>query len=326
MTQIARFRHAGADRLGAAEGNEYIDLTRAYAAAQASQGRANAEALAHAVLPPDALVFFEGGQVSLQAAKDAIEFARGLDPSHARNQGIRVPRSDTKTLVPIPNPRKIICVARNYGKHAAEAGLDIPEIPILFPRFAATLIADGDPIIVPFVSRELDWEGELAVVIGKGGRHISKADAFDYVAGYTIFNDVTVRDYQFRVTQYTGGKNFHASGPIGPHITLVDEALDPRNLGITTTVNGVVKQEGNTNEFIFDIPTLIEHISEFIELEPGDIIPTGTPAGVGFKRNPPEFLSEGEIVEVTIEGIGTLSNPVRDEQPASRTKSLQIEK
>jgi 2-keto-4-pentenoate hydratase/2-oxohepta-3-ene-1,7-dioic acid hydratase in catechol pathway len=313
MTQIARFRYAGADRLGAVHGDDYVDLTRAYAAAQASMGTVNAEALAQAVLPPDALLFFEGGPASLRAANTAIEFARGLDPVFARNEGILAARSDTKTLVPIPNPRKIICVARNYGKHAAEAGLEIPEIPILFPRFAATLIADGDPIIVPFVSHQVDWEGELAVVIGKGGRHISKTDAFDHVAGYTIFNDVTVRDYQFRVTQYTGGKNFHASGPIGPHITLVDEALDPHNLGITTTVNGVVKQEGNTNEFIFDIPTLIEHISEFIELEPGDIIPTGTPAGVGFKRTPPEFLTAGEIVDVTIEGIGTLSNPVRDE-------------
>ena len=317
MTQIARFRHAGADRLGAVDGDDYIDLTRAYAAAQASNGSANAEALARAVLPPDALVFFEGGPASLTAAKIAVEFARGLDPVRARTGGILVPRSDTKTLVPIPNPRKIICVARNYGKHAAEAGLEIPEIPILFPRFAATLIADGDPIIVPFVSHQVDWEGELAVVIGKSGRHISRADALDYVAGYTIFNDVTVRDYQFRVTQYTAGKNFHASGPIGPHITLVDEGLDPHDLGITTTINGVVKQDARTDEFIFDIPTLIEHISEFIELEPGDVIPTGTPAGVGFKRTPPEFLAAGDIIDVTIEGIGTLSNPVRDELRAS---------
>ncbi len=310
MTQLARFRHRGEDRLGVVAGDDFVDLTRAFAEAAAADGTANAEALARAVLPPDALAFFEGGHASLDALRTAVEFAGGLDRDGARERGVLVPRAESKTLIPIPNPRKIVCVARNYGKHAAEAGLQVSEIPILFPRFAATLVADGDPVIVPFVSHELDWEGELAVVIGTGGRHIAKADAFAHVGGYTIFNDVTVRDYQFRVTQYTAGKNFHASGPIGPHVALVDEGLDPHDLRITTTVNDVVKQDARTDEFIFDIPTLIEHISEFIELEPGDIIPTGTPAGVGFKRNPPEFLTSGDVIDVTIEGIGTLSNPV----------------
>ncbi|GAA1633775.1 fumarylacetoacetate hydrolase family protein [Georgenia ruanii] len=313
MTQIARFRHAGTDRLGAVHGEHYIDVTRAYAAAQAAKGASNGDALAAAVLPPDALSFFEGGEASLAALREALVHARSLETAQAVNDGVLVPRSATKTLVPIPNPPKIVCVARNFGKHAAEAGLQISEIPILFPRFAATQVADGDPIIAPFVSHELDWEGELAVVVGKGGRHIAKEDAFDHVGGYTIFNDVTVRDYQFRVTQYTGGKNFHASGPVGPHISLVDEGLDPHNLRITTTVNGVVKQDASTEEFIFDIPTIIEHVSEFIELEPGDIIPMGTPAGVGFKRTPPEYLADGDVIDVTVEGIGTLSNPVRAE-------------
>lgn len=313
MTQIARFHHAGTDRLGVVHGEHYIDVTRAYAAAQTARVAHNGDALAAAVLPPDALSFFQGQEASLAALREAIDHAESLDAAGAIDQGVLVPRSATKTLVPIPNPPKIVCVARNFGKHAAEAGRPIPEIPILFPRFAATQIADGDPIVVPFVSHELDWEGELAVVVGKGGRHISKEDAFDHVAGYTVFNDVRVRDYQFRVTQYTGGKNFHASGPVGPHITLTDEGLDPHNLRITTSINGVVKQDAGTDEFIFDIPTIIEHVSEFIELEPGDIIPMGTPAGVGFKRNPPEYLTHGDVVDVTIEGIGTLSNPVRDE-------------
>ncbi|HWH26913.1 MAG TPA: fumarylacetoacetate hydrolase family protein, partial [Pseudolysinimonas sp.] len=154
----------------------------------------------------------------------------------------------------------------------------------------------------------------LAVVIGKGGRHISKADAFDHVAGYTIFNDVSVRDYQFRVTQYTGGKNFATSGPVGPYITLVDEGIDPHNARILVEINGVVKQDASTDEFIFDIPTIIEHISEFIDLEPGDIIPMGTPAGVGFKRTPPEFLKNGDVISVSVEGLGTLTNPVINEK------------
>ncbi|MCE3555795.1 fumarylacetoacetate hydrolase family protein [Pseudonocardia sp. RS11V-5] len=314
MTRIARFRHAGRNKFGVLDGDSFVDATRAYAAAQQAKGVPHADALADVVLPPDLLVFFESGDTGTAALQEAVAYAAALDPEVARREGIRVDRSEATVAVPIPRPPKIVCVARNYAKHAAEANLQISEIPILFPRFGATQIADGEAIIVPTVSKEVDWEGELAVVIGKGGRHIRKEDAFAHVGGYTIFNDVSVRDYQFRVTQYTGGKNFHASAPVGPHITLADEGLNPHNLRITTTVNGVVKQDATTAEFIFDIPTLIEHISEFIELEPGDIIPTGTPAGVGFKRQPPEFLADGDVVEVSVEGIGTLTNPVRNEE------------
>lgn len=313
MTKLARFRYLGLNRLGVVKGDDYIDVTRAYASLQEAEGAHNAEVLALAVLSPDALAYLQGGSASESALREALAHVEGLPDDEARAQGILVKRSVTRPLVPIPNPPKIVCVARNYGKHAEEAGLQLSEIPILFPRFAATLIADGDSIVVPFVSEQLDWEGELAVVIGRGGRHITKEAALQHVAGYTIFNDVTVRDYQFRVTQYTGGKNFHASGPIGPHLALVDESIDPHNLRITTRVNGVVKQDANTDELLFDIPTLIEHISEFIELEPGDIIATGTPAGVGFKRNPPEYLRDGDIVDVTIENLGTISNSVRNE-------------
>jgi 2-keto-4-pentenoate hydratase/2-oxohepta-3-ene-1,7-dioic acid hydratase in catechol pathway len=315
MTQLIRFTHAGTNRLGVvADAEHYIDITRAYASLQHSLGAVAAESIAQAVLPADSLAFFQGGDTSLAALRAAVEHASTLSSSAAIAEGVLVPRSASTVLVPIPNPPKIICVARNFGKHAAEAGLKVSEIPILFARFAATQIADGEAIIVPQVSHELDWEGELAVVIGTGGQHISKENAFDHVAGYTVFNDVTVRDYQFRVTQYTAGKNFHASGPVGPHITLADEEFDPHNARIVVTVNDAVKQDASTDEFIFDIPTIIEHISEFIELEPGDIIPMGTPAGVGFKRNPPEFLRDGDVVAVTVEGIGTLTNPVRLEQ------------
>lgn len=318
MTRLARFRHSGEDRLGVVLEDDYVDLTRAFAASLTAKGEARAAALAAAVLPPDALAYLQNGATATAALQEAVAYARGLDTAVARSEGILVPRSAAKVLVPIPNPPKIVCVARNYGKHAEEAGLRISEIPILFPRFAVTQVADGDPVVVPSVSRELDWEGELAVVIGTGGHRIPRDEAMAHVAGYTIFNDVSVRDYQFRVTQYTGGKNFHASGPVGPHISLADEGLDPHRLRITTTVNGVVKQDANTEEMIFDIPTLIEHISEFVELEPGDIIPTGTPAGVGFKRTPPEFLTDGDVVAVAIEGIGTLTNPVRDESRGPR--------
>lgn len=313
MTQLARFRFLGDERLGVVHGDHYIDVTKAYASAKSAEGLPRAQALAAAVLPPDALAFFEGGARAYDALREAVRHVESLDESDAVAEGLLVRRDQTKTLVPIPHPPKIVCLARNYGKHAVEAGLQLSEIPIIFPRFAVTQIADGDAIIVPTVSHELDWEGELAVVIGRGGRHIAEEDAFDHVAGYTIFNDVTVRDYQFRVSQYTSGKNFHASGPVGPHITLVDEGIDPHRLRITTTVNGVLKQDANTDEFVFSIPTFIAHVSEWIELEPGDILLTGTPAGVGFKRNPPEFLADGDVISVAVEGIGVLTNPVRDE-------------
>ncbi len=185
-------------------------------------------------------------------------------------------------------------------------------------RFANTFVADGDPVIVPSVSTHLDWEGELAIIIGKNtnGRRLKKEEAMNYVFGYSIFNDVTVRDYQFRVTQYTAGKNFRASGPFGPVIVTADEVADPHKLDIRTTLNGEVMQFANTETMIYDIPTILEHISDFIDLEAGDVIPTGTPAGVGFKRKPPIFLKDGDRITVEIPGIGTLSNPVIDEGKA----------
>jgi len=310
MTKLIRFEASGTNHLGVDQGEYYVDVTRAYEGALRVGGVANADQVAAAELSSDALAFFEGGTRSLSALRTALECVAAVSVEEGIASGYIVRAKDARLLVPLPNPRKIICVARNFGKHAAEAGLPISDIPVLFPRFAATLIANGDSIEIPPVSSQVDWEGELAVVIGTGGRFIEKKNALDHVAGYTIFNDVTVRDYQFRVTQYTEGKNFSTSGPIGPSITLLDEGLDPHDVRIVTTVNGVVKQDASTSEFIFDIPTIIQHISEFIQLEPGDIIPMGTPAGVGFKRNPPEFLTAGDVVDITVEGLGTLRNPV----------------
>lgn len=226
-------------------------------------------------------------------------------------QVTRRPQAAVTLLPVIPRPTKIVCVARNYAEHARESGMEMPTIPILFPRFAATLIADGAPIVVPAVSDNLDWEGELAVIIGRHtrGRRIGRDEAMDYVYGYTIFNDVTVRDYQFRVTQYTAGKNFRHSGPFGPVIVTADE-IDVRNLDIVTRLNGKIEQQANASTMIFDVPTILEHIADFVDLEGGDVIPTGTPAGVGFKRKPPVFLKDGDTISVEIAGIGTLTNPV----------------
>jgi 2-keto-4-pentenoate hydratase/2-oxohepta-3-ene-1,7-dioic acid hydratase in catechol pathway len=242
---------------------------------------------------------------------------KGADGAALDGRGLLKPLDTLRLFPPVTRPPKIICVARNYAEHAKEAGLEISPIPILFARFASTLVGHNAPVLVPAISRELDWEGEFAIIVGKStnGKRISKAEAMDYVFGYSVFNDVTVRNYQFRTPQYTVGKNFRASGPLGPSIVTVDEAGDVHNLDIKTYLNGEVVQSANTRDMLYDVPTILENIAEFIDLEPGDVIPMGTPAGVGFKRKPPIFLKHGDVVSVEVEGLGTLTNPVHDEAP-----------
>jgi 2-keto-4-pentenoate hydratase/2-oxohepta-3-ene-1,7-dioic acid hydratase in catechol pathway len=307
--RLASYRLAGQERVGAVVGDGLIDVTSAHAHLLARRGETEAARLAAAELPPD-LVRILRRPDGLETARAAADHGAGLDPEEAARERVRLELSDVRLLPPVPNPPKIICVARNYAEHAREAGLELTDIPMLFARFPATLVAHREPIVRPTVSDELDWEGELAVVIGRGGRHVLRADAYAHVAGYSIFNDVTVRDYQFRVSQYTAGKNFSASGPFGPHLVLADEVPDPHALELATEVSGVEMQRAGTAEMLFDIPALIEHISEWIELEAGDVIATGTPAGVGFKREPPRFLVPGDVVRVSISGLGTLENPV----------------
>jgi 2-keto-4-pentenoate hydratase/2-oxohepta-3-ene-1,7-dioic acid hydratase in catechol pathway len=312
--RLATYTQAGDPRIGAVVDSQAIDLNRSFAALARCRGAAVPEALADATVPADPLRFLAAGEEAIAAADEAVAHAGGLDEASARRQLLVSPLADIELLPPVPNPPKIICVGRNYAAHAKEAGKEISEIPIIFPRFAATLVADGGPVVRPTVSDEFDWEGELAVVIGKRGRHIPKESALDHVAGYSVFNDVTVRDFQFRTTQYTAGKNFHASGPFGPHLVLKDEVPDPHVLDVATFIDDEQVQAGNTSEMLFDVPTIVSHLSEFIELEPGDVIPTGTPSGVGFKRNPPRFLEPGQTVRVEIPGVGVLENPVIDEK------------
>lgn len=301
--KLVTYEQFGQPRFGALAGDCIVDMERASAALAARDA---------AIRPlPATIEPFLAQSAVLDASARAVVAAAeagGL-------QDFCTPLAGATLLPPVPRPPKIVCVARNYAEHAREAGLQISEIPILFPRFANTQIGQGAAITVPAVSDQLDWEGELAVVLGRGteGRRIGKAEAMDLVYGYTIFNDVSVRDYQFRVTQYTGGKNFRRSGPCGPVLVTRDEIADPHRLQIVTRINGVQKQSANTETMIFDIPTILEHIADFIDLEPGDLIPTGTPAGVGFKRNPPEFLRAGDVIEVEVTGLGILRNPVVNE-------------
>jgi len=312
--RLATHLQAGEPRLAVVAGDALIDVERGYAALLRARGEVAAERLAAAGAPSDVVRFLALGARAIAAAREAVDHALALDPAVARAELIRSALHEARLLPPVPRPPKIVCVARNYREHAAEAGLAVSEIPILFARFAATLVAPGEPIVRPSVSDQLDWEGELAVVIGTGGHRITAADAARHVAGYSLFNDATVRDYQFRVTQYTGGKNFSGSAPFGPFLVLADELPDPGALELTTTLNGEVVQRARTSEMIFDVPTIVEHVSEFVALEPGDVIAMGTPAGVGFKRNPPRFLVPGDVVEVAIPELGVLSNPVVAEE------------
>ncbi|MDR2456612.1 MAG: fumarylacetoacetate hydrolase family protein [Deltaproteobacteria bacterium] len=220
--------------------------------------------------------------------------------------------SSVKLLPPLRRPGKILCVGLNYHAHAKEfSDMDVVKYPEIFARFASCLIGHESPVIKPEQSDQLDWEGELAVVIGKGGRGIRKSGALDHVFGYSIFNDVSVRDYQKRVGQWTMGKNFDSTGPFGPWVATPSELpAGGSGLRITTRLNGEIVQDSNTSLLIFDVPTLIEYLSAVMTLGPGDVIVTGTPGGVGVSRVPQLFMKAGDRVEVEIERLGVLSNPV----------------
>lgn len=221
--------------------------------------------------------------------------------------------TDIEYLPVVGNPGKILCVGLNYESHRKETGRDKTAHPAIFTRFADTQVGHGSPAMLPRVSHMLDYEGELAVVIGKGGRYISKEDAMSHVAGYSCYNDITVRDWQRHTIQFTPGKNFPGTGAFGPYLVTPDEIDDVHKLDIQTRLNGEVMQKSNTEMFIFNIPAVIEYISAFTRLSPGDVIATGTPGGVGFKRDPQVFMKPGDEIEVEIEGIGLLHNTIQPE-------------
>jgi 2-keto-4-pentenoate hydratase/2-oxohepta-3-ene-1,7-dioic acid hydratase in catechol pathway len=223
-------------------------------------------------------------------------------------------RLDELRLQPvIPDPDKILCVGLNYGAHIRETGNEPPAKPLIFVRFASSQVAHLQPILRPRVSTKLDFEGELAVIIGRRGRHVARADAMALVAGFACYNDGSVRDFQRHSTQFTPGKNFPATGGFGPWLVTPDEVGDIRNSTLTTRLNGNVVQQARLDDLVFDIPALIEYCSSFTELVPGDVLVTGTPGGVGAARQPPLWMQPGDVVEVQISGVGLLRNPVAQE-------------
>ncbi|HVG57620.1 MAG TPA: fumarylacetoacetate hydrolase family protein [Hyalangium sp.] len=282
MRLIAFSRPDGKPALGARIGQEVVDLT----------------ALG---LPATLDEVLLRGEAGLRAARDAISQATS-----------RLALDSITYLPPVANPSKAIAVGLNYVAHAAESPYkEPPKFPVLFQRFASSWVAHKAPILVPRVSEQLDYEAELLIVIGKPGRYIDKAKALEHVAGYSLFNDGSVRDYQMRTPQWMIGKNFDRSGAFGPEFVTADE-LPPgaSGLQIQARLNGKVMQNANTRDMIFDVATLVQMCSEAFAFRPGDIIISGTPAGVGFARKPPIFMKPGDTIEVEIEGIGVLSNPI----------------
>lgn len=248
-------------------------------------------------------------QLSSEQLSGLERAARGLT-----NEGSDQPdvfRADELLLgPPIPDPDKIICLGLNYRTHAEELGFSIPTVPILFAKFRNSLAGPISPVILPGdLSQEIDYEGELAVVMGRKCKNVSSEQALDYVAGYMALNDISARDLQFRSGQWLSGKALDTFAPCGPAL-VIGEISDPQNINISTRINGETYQQDNTGNMIFPVVYAISYISQLMTLEPGDIIATGTPVGVGYKRNPPIFLKEGDLVEVEIEGIGTLRNPI----------------
>jgi len=262
--------------------------------------------------PSNPLAWFDMDERWLRTARDAAGRIE-RDPTaltEAREKGWLVARQDAYWFAPVPRPGKIVCVGLNYRDHAEESGLAVPKTPVIFSKFSSCVVAPGEPVVVPTTSERVDYEAELAVVVGRHAKHVSADRAYDYVLGYTAFNDVTARDFQFGDGQWQRGKSCDTFAPMGQTIVTTDEIPDPHTLRITMKVNGTVMQDSNTNQLIFRVPELIEFISKSITLEPGDVIATGTPAGVGFARKPPVFLKPGDTMDVEIERIGGLGNPI----------------
>ena len=286
--RILAFDKSGNPTLGVRRGDEVVDLS-----------------VAASDLPGDLPALLAGGDDAMSRVKSAVNGALG--------DAVRSVEGLTYHPT-IWNPGKIICVGLNYAAHAAEAQSDtstVQEYPSLFLRVTTTLVGHEQSLVVPKASSNLDYEAEMVAVIGKSGSGVSKANALEYVAGYSVFNEGSVRDYQFKSSQWTSGKNFDATGGFGPDFVTADEVpAGGEGLRIQTRLNGETMQDANTATMIFDVPTLIEIITEVMTLHPGDIIVTGTPEGVGFARTPPIWMKPGDVCEIDLEGVGVLRNTI----------------
>ena len=311
--RLVTYQHEGQARTGAQLDEQVIDLNRAYHAALQHTGDDDELAVADARVPTDMTGLLGGGDTSLRAAQQAVAFVRSqleVSGKTLKQQGVVYATDDISLLSPVVRPGKVICLGLNYRGHAAESGMAVPDYPVLFHKVAGSLIGHKQPIVVPRISSKIDYEGELAIIIGRRGKYIAEDEAYAYIAGYTIANDVSARDLQFRTSQWTTGKMLDTFCPLGPALVTRDEVPDAHTLAIKTSLNGQVLQDGNTADMIFRVPFIVSYISEIVTLEPGDVILTGTPPGIGNTRSPQVFMKPGDTIEVEIGHLGKLTNPV----------------
>lgn len=306
--KLISYQIRGETRLGCVEGDHVVDLHYAYLAQLEAEGVIRAKPIAEAYIPPNMVEFLQGGEQSMQLAKEAVAYALAHQDALVYETVMNV--NDVKIEAPVLNPGKIICVGQNYREHILEMKRELPDYPVVFAKYANTIIGPQDDIPFQPISEQLDYEAELALVIGKRARNVTQADALTYIAGYTIANDVTYRDIQRRTIQWLQGKSVDGSAPMGPWLVTSDELGDPSGLDIALTVNGEERQRSNTANLVFTVPFLVEFLSGLMTLEPGDVVLTGTPGGVGFAREPQAFLKAGDIVRIEIERIGVLENKV----------------
>jgi len=307
--KLLHYKKGSKYRLGCLVDNYVVDLSRGWREYIKIGGLDNNKGK----IPSDMIEFFMAGRESLSNAKKVIRFVKGLIKKEEFHTDFIFNAGKVKFGPPVLNPGKIICIGLNYRDHCAEQGVKIPKVPIIFSKFSTAVIGHNDFVVKPSLTEKLDYEAELAFVIGKEGRWINKKDWLEYVAGYTIMNDISARDIQFSDGQWVRGKTFDTFAPIGPYIVTTDEIKDPHNLVIQLTLNGKIMQNSNTSNLIFGIPHLVSFLSNVMTLKPGDIVTTGTPPGVGIFRKPPVLLKHSDQIEIYIEKIGKLRNIVIDE-------------
>lgn len=307
--KLVSFSYEGSTRIGSIVDDMVIDLNYAYRSMLEAEGAIRSRQIAEAFVPANMVEFLQGGEQSMQLAKQAIAYANsGQKPFPYK---VIHRREDVKIEAPILNPGKMICVGHNYREHILEMGRDLPAFPVIFAKFANTIIGPQDDIPYFPISEQLDYEAEFAFVIGKRARNVAQENALDYVAGYTIVNDVTYRDIQRRTIQWLQGKTVEGSAPMGPWLVTADELSNPSGLEVVLSVNGEERQRSNTENLVFTVPFLVSFLSNLMTLEPGDVILTGTPGGVGVARTPQVFLQDGDVVRIEIDGIGALENRVK---------------
>ena len=312
--KLVSYTYEGETRIGAVANRQVIDLNRAYEALLRERGDPRAPAMAETIVPPDMGQFLQGEMRSMEGAKEAVAFAQRQPADQMRKRGILRELAAVELMAPIPRPTKITLMGFNYRAHADEMLKEVPKYPLLFGAYATAVNGPGSPIPLPKGSEKPDYEAELGVVIGKRGKNVSPSEAMDYVAGYLIVNDVTDRAWQNRTSQYLIGKLVEKFKAMGPYLVTKDEIADPHKLAIKLWVNDELRQDSNTGLQVYKISDVVAYMSTFWTLETGDVLSTGTPAGVGDRRNPPVYLKSGDTVRIEITGLGMLENQIVAEE------------